>query len=99
MQAISSGVTTASTKQYTINDLFDGPKVHDAVAKLHNHVLEEKGLSPNITVDIESLEAVDYINHVELIAEKDDEVSIAIKDMCKVLAVLYYDSLGFRRIV
>eukprot|EP00957_Ditylum_brightwellii_P085929 6537238-Ditylum_brightwellii.AAC.1 len=71
--------------------------VHDVVAKLPNHVLKEKGLNPSITADVESLDVVDFTNHIELIIEKDDEVSIAIRDMCKILAVSYYSLLGVQK--
>eukprot|EP00957_Ditylum_brightwellii_P129659 9890526-Ditylum_brightwellii.AAC.1 len=71
MQVISSDVNTANTRQFAVHDLFGGANVHDVVAKLCNHVLEGKGLSPNITADIESLQVVDYTNDVALIAEKE----------------------------
>eukprot|EP00957_Ditylum_brightwellii_P011068 839014-Ditylum_brightwellii.AAC.1 len=72
----------ADIQQYIVNDLFG----------------DAKELSSNITADIESLQVVDYTNYVASIAEKDDAVSIAIKDMHKILAVSYYNLLGFKRV-
>eukprot|EP00957_Ditylum_brightwellii_P132779 10124825-Ditylum_brightwellii.AAC.1 len=41
MKPIASDAATAGPKQFTVDDLFGKGKVHDVVAKVHNHVMEE----------------------------------------------------------
>jgi hypothetical protein len=43
------------------------------------------------------LEVVDFTKHLKSIGEENDEVCIAMRDMCKVLAVYFYDLLGFQK--
>ena len=90
-------IKMAEMQQYTVNDLYEGPMVHDIVAKLRNCMLGEKGMNPSITADIKYLDVVDFTKHLKSIGEENDEVCIAMRDMCNVLTVYFYDLLGFQK--
>eukprot|EP00957_Ditylum_brightwellii_P141185 10756733-Ditylum_brightwellii.AAC.1 len=57
--------------------------------------MDKKGLNPNSTSDIASVEPSDFVIYLKSIEEYNDDLSRKIKAMVQILSISFYDQLNF----